>query len=118
MLGNTGIVGRSAIRQRGSRRRRNARRWGAGAAVVGLLVTTFVGAWTGPASASLRDGFSVPEEFPLPADVIVPPPDPKHPDPLDQGTMVIRQPITLQKGQTRRVSDQLVLTSTDSHMAE
>jgi len=118
MLGNTGTVGRSAIRRPGSRRRRNARRWGAGVAVVGLLVTTFVGAWTGPASASLRDGFSIPEEFPLRADVIVPPPDPRHPDPKDQGTVVISQPITLQKGQTRRVSDQLVLASSESHMAE
>jgi hypothetical protein len=63
-----------------------------------------------PASAGLADGTSVAEHHPLPSDISVPPGVDKFP--------VMTVLIGLQAGQSRRVSDQLTLSLTDSNHPE
>src|SRR5207302_8945984 len=65
-----------------------------------------------PASAALADGTSVAEHHPLPADTSVPPTT------GDGKFQVMTVLIGLQAGQSRRVSDQLTLSLTDSHHPE
>jgi hypothetical protein len=65
-----------------------------------------------PASAALADGTSVAEHHPLPTDISVPPTI------GDQKFVVMTVLIGLQAGQSRRVSDQLTLSLTDSNHPE
>jgi hypothetical protein len=60
-----------------------------------------------PAGAGLVSGFSNPERTVLRANVTVLPDDPQ-----DLGRVVLSVPVTLQAGQTRRISDQLTVTVT------
>jgi hypothetical protein len=65
-----------------------------------------------PAMAALAGGTSVAEHHPLPADKTVPPTI------GDDKSVVMTVPIWLQAGQSRRVSDQLTLSLTDSNHPE
>ena len=73
-------------------------------AAVALLASA-VGFPAPPAAAGLVSGFSNPERTLLQANVTVKPDDPQ-----DLGTVVLTVPVTLQAGQTRRISDQLTVT--------
>src|SRR4029450_3429853 len=96
----TKVMSSSAHRLRG-------RRWG-GALVAITVVSAVMGVVGGrPASASLVNGASFAEEFPIGADVAVTP----GPD----GTHVEHLFFTLQAGQSRRVSDQLTITLSHPH---
>lgn len=75
-------------------------------AAVALLASA-VGFSAPPAAAGLISGFSNPERTVLRANVTVLPDDPQ-----DAGTVVLSVPVTLQAGQTRRISDQLTVTVT------
>src|SRR6266487_2205138 len=75
-------------------------------AAVALLASA-VGFSAQPAAAGMVSGFSNPERTVLQADVTVLPDDPQ-----DAGTVVMSVPVTLQAGQTRRISDQLTVTVT------
>ena len=75
-------------------------------AAVALLASA-VGFSAPPAAAGLVSGFSNPERTVLQANVTVQPNDPQ-----DLGKVVLSVPVTLQAGQTRRISDQLTVTVT------
>jgi hypothetical protein len=75
-------------------------------AVVALLASA-AGFSAQPAAAGLVSGFSNPERAVLQTDVTV-----RADDPEDVGRAVLTVPVTLQAGQTRRISDQLAVTVT------
>ena len=72
----------------------------------------FIAVSVTPASAALVGGTSVAEHHPLPSDVSVPPTI------GDDKSVVMTVLIGLQAGQSRRVSDQLTLSLTDSNHPE
>ena len=72
----------------------------------------FIAVSVTPASAALADGTSVAEHHPLPTDTSVPPTI------GDDKFVVMTVLIGLQAGQSRRVSDQLTLSLTDSNHPE
>lgn len=82
-----------------------ARRWGI--ATFGITAVEVVAAWllTTSALADLQNGISEPERIQLHSDVDVPPG-------AENGKekVILSVPITLQAGQSRRVSDQLTVT--------
>ena len=82
-------------------------RWGSAlvAIAVGSAVMGVVGGR--PASASLMNGASFAEEFPIGSDVAV--------TPGQDGTTVDHVSFILQAGQSRRVSDQLTITLSHPH---
>jgi hypothetical protein len=111
MLSIRGVTGLTGKPVSGSTRPwKTSRRSGALAAVVALFATmAFISA--GQASASLLNGFSFPERFPLQSNVDVPP--------GGDGTSVHHVSFILEKGQSRRVSDQLTVTlNGSSHWVE
>ncbi len=96
----TNVMSSSAHRPRGHR-------WG-GALVAIAVVSAVMGVVGGrPASASLVNGASFAEEFPIGSDVAV--------TPGPAGTPVDHVSFTLQAGQSRRVSDQLTFTLSHPH---
>ena len=75
-------------------------------AAVALLASA-VGFSAPPAAAGLVSGDSIPEVTVLTREKTVLPDDP-----ADLGWRVLTVPVTLQAGQTRRISDQLTVTVT------
>ena len=82
-------------------------------AAVALLASA-VGFSAPPAGAGLVSGFSNPERTVLPTDQSVEAEPPNQ----DLGRVVLTVPVTLQAGQTRRISDQLTVTVTTSTEVE
>ena len=81
-------------------------------ACAAAMTAAFFAVSVTPASAALVGGTSVAEHHPLPADKTVPPTI------GDDKFVVMTVPIWLQAGQSRRVSDQLTLSLTDSNHPE
>jgi len=101
MSGRAGIVGARSV----------AGRIAAVWAAVALLASA-AGLPAQPAAAGLVSGFSNPERTLLRTDVTVRPGDD------DLGRVVLSVPVTLQAGQTRRISDQLTVTVTQGTEVE
>jgi PASTA domain len=105
--------GNGVTEHRGRRYVRGGHRWWLRSMLCAATMSAALIAWpVTPASAALADGTSVAEHHPLPADVTVPP------TVGDRKFVVMTVLIGLQAGQSRRVSDQLTLSLTDSNHPE